>query len=240
MARERIVGVNSLRRKLTALERDAFPLALARAVKRVGDTVKSRGAKDIAQATGLREGSVRRRIKYTKMPTKADPSAVLEISGKPLNLVEFVSGARTIAPSEGTRRVRGGLTANPWGKRRKFPGTFLAKMPNGQIIAVQRSRAGRRARNRAAVARDRFIGMAGGPKMIRSGKWAGKSPHIEAVFGAGIAREAASPVLTAARERVVAERMPIELRHELKFQVRRMIARSAGIKLPGGGAGPAA
>lgn len=237
---ERIVGVNSLRRKLTNLERDAFPLALARAVNRVGNTVKSRGATDIAAATGLKEGSVRRRIKFTKTATKADPSAVLEISGKPLNLVEFVSGSKTIAKGEGTRRARGGLTANPWGKRRKYPGTFLARMPNGQIIAVQRSRAGRRARNRAAVARDRFIGLAGGPKMIQTGKWAGKSPHIEAVWGAGIAREAAKPLLTAAREATVKERLPIELKHELKFQVRRLIARSAGIRLGRGGPAPSA
>ena len=226
---ERVKGAASLRRKLTNLERDAFPLAHARAINRVSNTVKDRGAKDIAEATGLKEGSVRRRIIFKKRATKADPSAVLEISGKPLNLVEFVSGSRTLSEG-GTRRVRGGLTANAWGKRRKYPGTFLARMPNGQVIAVQRSAAGRRARNRAAVARDRFIGMSGGPKLIQTGKWAGKSPHIEAVWGAGIAREAASPLLTAARERVVAERLAIELKHELKFAMQRMIERSAGIK----------
>lgn len=61
--------------------------------------------------------------------------------------------------------------------------------------------------------------------MIQSGKWAGKSPHIEAVFGAGIAREAAQPMLAAQREATMKERLPIELRHEMKFAVQRMIQR---------------
>ena len=136
--RLRVQGATSLQRKLTNLERDAFPTALARAVNRVANTIKSRSAKDISEATGLPQRSVRSRIKLTKRASKADPSAVLEISGKPLNLVHFVSGAKGEP-----RRVRGGLTANAWGRRRKYPGVFLARMPNGQVIAVQRSRAGR-------------------------------------------------------------------------------------------------
>jgi hypothetical protein len=224
VAIERVVGVNSLKRKLTNLEQSAFPTALARAVNRVANTIKSRSAKDISEATGLPQRSVRSRIKFTKRASKADPSAVLEISGKPLNLVHFVSG-----PKSDPRRVRGGLTANAWGKRRKYPGVFLAKMPNGQVIAVQRSRAGRGPRNRLAMAKAHFLGQSG-PKLIQSGKWAGKSPHIEAVFGAGIAREAAQPMLAAQREATVKERLPIELKHELRFAIQRMLKRSAGIK----------
>lgn len=224
MAIERVVGANSLRRKLSQLEQNAFPTALARAVNRVSNTVKSRSAEDIAEATGLKPSSVRRRIIFTKRATKADPSAVLEISGKPFNLVEFVSGSK-----DQPRRPRGGVTANAWGNRRKYPGVFLARMPNGQVIAVQRSRAGRGARNALSLAHSRFIG-GSGPKMIQSGRWAGKSPHIEAVFGAGIAREAAQPMLTEQRERTVAERMPIELKHELKFAVQRMLERTIKVR----------
>jgi hypothetical protein len=219
MAIERVVGANSLRRKLTNLERHAYPTAIARATNRVANTVKSRTAVDIAEATGLKPSSVRRKIVFTKRATKADPSAVLEISGRPFNLVEFVSGSKS------PRRPRGGVTANAWGRSRKYPGVFLARMPNGQVIAVQRSRAGRGARNRVAIARDRFLG-GSGPKLIQRGRWAGKSPHIEAVFGAGIAREAAQPMLTQQRERTVAERMPIELKHEMKFAIQRMLVRS--------------
>lgn len=198
----RAEGVESLRRKFAHLGDEVFPSALARAINRVSNTIKSRSAKDIAEATGLKPSSVRRRIVFRKRATKSDPSAVLEMSGSPFNLVEFVSGAKE------PRSPRGGVTAKAWGRRRKYPGVFLARMPNGQVIAVQRSAPGR-ART----------------KLIRQGRWAGKSPHVEAVFGAGIAREAANPVLAYEREKTYAERMPIELSHEIDFAIKRMAAR---------------
>src|SRR5688572_9125687 len=104
MAIVRVQGVDSLKRKLSQLERELFPSALARAVNRVSNTIKSRSAKDLADATGLKQASVRRRIKFVKRATKGDPSAVLEMSGQPFNLVEFVSGSRSEA-----RRPRGGV-----------------------------------------------------------------------------------------------------------------------------------
>jgi len=198
----RVEGVESLRRKYEQLGNDIFPTALARAVNRVSNTIKSRSAKDIAEATGYKQSSVRRRIVLRKRATKTDPSAVLEISGKPFNLVESVSGAKE------PRSPRGGVTAKAWGRRRKYPGVFLARMPNGQVIAVKRSAPGRTR-----------------SKLIAKGRWAGKSPHIEAVFGAGIAREAANPVLSEQRQRTMAERLPIELSHEIDFAIKRLTAK---------------
>lgn len=200
-AHKRVQGVESLVAKYRELADEAFPAAAARAVNRVANTVRSRASKDISQATGLKVSSVRRRVVIRRRATKADPRAVIEITGKPLNLVEFVSGAKR------PRSPRGGVTARPWGARRKFPGVFLARMPNGQVIAVKRSAAGK----------------AG--KKIRKGRWAGKSPHIEAVFGAGIVREAAQPKLEQARAEVVRERLPIELRHELRHRIAKMLVR---------------
>lgn len=218
MERVRVENVESLKRKYAHLGDEVFPTALARAVNRVSNTIKSRSAKDISDATGLKQSSIRRRIKFVKRATKTDPSAVLEMSGKPFNLVEFVSGSKE------PRSPRGGITANAWGRRRKYPGVFLQRMPNGQVIAVQRSKAGRGRRSRFALAVAEFVGRRG-PKMIAHGKWAGKSPHIEAVFGAGIAREAANPVLVNQRQRTMAERLPIELKHEIDFALKRMAAR---------------
>lgn len=210
----RVDGVESLRRKYGQLGDEVFPSALARAVNRVSNTVKSRSAKDIAEATGLKQSSVRRRIVFRRRATKSNPSAALEISGQPFNLVEFVSGSKE------PRSPRGGVTANAWGRRRKYPGVFLARMPNGQVIAVQRSRAGRGRRSAVARASARFAGR-GGVKLTRRG-----SPHIEAVFGAGIAREAANPVLTEQRQQTMRERLPIEIEHEVSFAVKRLAARS--------------
>ena len=198
----RVEGIESLRRKYEQMGNEIFPTALARAVNRVGNTIKSRSAKDLSEATGLKQSSIRRRIKFVRKATKADPSAVLEMSGMPFNLVEFVSGAKE------PRSPRGGVTANAWGKRRKYPGVFLARMPNGQVIAVQRSAPGRTR-----------------SKLISKGRWAGKSPHIEAVYGAGIAREAANPVISDQRQKVMSERLPIELEHEISFAIKRIAAK---------------
>lgn len=210
MAIERIEGATSAIGKLSELEKRVYPKALARALNRVGDTVKSRSAKAISAATGLKQGSVRRRIVYRKRATIADPTVILEISGKPLNLVEFVSGSKSTP-----RSPRGGVTANAWGNRRKYPGVFLARMPNGQVIAVQRSAAGRK--------RTKLI-------QSESSRWKGKSPHIQAVFGAGIAREAAAPILARERAATVAERLPIELKQQTSYAIRQL-ARATGRRL---------
>ncbi len=213
MAIERIQGATAAIAKLGELEKQVYPKALARALNRVGDTVKSRSAKAISDATGLKQGSVRRRIVYRQRATIATPTVILEISGKPLNLVEFVSGGKSEA-----RSPRGGVTANAWGKRRKYPGVFLARMPaskegeEGRVIAVQRSAAGRK--------RTKLI-------QSQTSRWKDKSPHVEAVFGAGIAREAAAPLLARERAAAVAERLPIELKQQTSYAIKQL-AQAAG------------
>lgn len=197
-----IKNTDRLLAKLDLLALQVLPQAAAAAVNRVSNTIKSRTAKDIAHAGGFRISSVRRRIVFKRRAQKTDPRAVLSIKGSPFNLVEFVSGSRSEP-----RRPRIGITARPWGRGHKFPGVFLARMPNGQIIAVERSAAGR----------------AG--KKIRTGKWAGKSPHIRAVFGAGIAREAAAKRLAQERSATMLERMPIELKHELVYRISRLLVK---------------
>jgi hypothetical protein len=81
-------------------------------------------------------------------------------------------------------------------------------MPNGQVIAVKRSAAGKTRQ-----------------KLIRKGRWAGKSPHIQAVWGPGIAQEASHPILKAARNRVYQERMPIELKQQIAFRVGKLLVK---------------
>lgn len=205
VARTRIEGADRVLRKLNGIAREVFPVACARALNRVANTVKTRAARDISKATGLKVSSVKRRIVFRKRASKADLTVVLEVSGKPLNLVETVAGARSEP-----RSPRVGVTAKAWGVRRKYPGVFLARMPNGQVIAVRRSDAGKRG------------------KKIRSGRWANRSPHIESVWGPGIARTAAQPALEAARREVVRERFPIELQHELSIRISKLLVKRRG------------
>ena len=201
-AKVSIKNTDRLLRKLEALALQVLPQATATALNRVANTVKSRASKDISVRTGLKVSSVRRRVVITKRASKSDPRAVIEITGRPLNLVEFASGKRT------PRSPRGGITARAWGRRRKYPGVFLARMPNGQVIAVKRSAPGKTR-----------------SKLIRKGRWAGKSPHIESVWGPGIVKEAVHPVLVAARDRAFRERFPIELKSQLAFRISKLLVK---------------
>ena len=174
-----------------------MPSAAARAVNRVATTVRAHTARSVAKKTGLPVGSVKRRISIIRRATKTLPGALIAITGRPLNLMRF--GARQLK--------RGGVSAKPWGKRQKFAEGFIARMPNGVEIVVKRSRAGK----------------AG--KKIQSGRWAGKSPHIEAMWGPGIANEAAAAELRRQRQELIEKRMPIELSRELRFRVSRLLVR---------------
>lgn len=130
----RIDGQRELNRKLTRLERQVFPRALSVSVNNVARTVRTEAARDISKATGLKQSTVKRRVVIRKKANPQDPSAIIQATGRPLNLIEF--GARQLK--------RGGVSAKPWGRRQKFKGAFIATMPNGSEIVVKQSRVGKK------------------------------------------------------------------------------------------------
>lgn len=97
------------------------------------------------------------------------------------------------------RELKTGVSAKPWGRRQKFREAFFATMPNGATLVVTRIKG----------------------KKIRTGPNKG-APAIKAMYGPGIAKEAAEPALDTARRKVVAERMPIEFGRELRFRVSKL------------------
>ena len=200
MSNSQVINADRLVRKLFDLQDKAIPQALARAVNRTAGTVRTRTVRAVSKATGLTQAPVRRRVVISRKATKENPEAVLKITGRPLNLINFMS-------SKPKMLKRGGVSAKPWGKRRRFPEAFIATMPNGATIVVKRSAAGK----------------AG--KKIQKGPWAGKSPHIEAMWGPGIANEAATKAMRAVRESTVKERLPIELERELRYRVSRLLVK---------------
>lgn len=191
-----VANAKRLRHKLFQLQDDVLPKAAARAYNRVAGTVRTRTVRALAKHMGLPQKPIRRRVVISKRATKHDLSCEIRITGKPLNLIEF-----------GARQLKRGVSAKPWGRRQRFREAFIARMPNGAVIVVKRSAAGK----------------AG--KKIRKGRWAGKSPHIEAMWGPGIANEAASATLTKVRKDTIKERLPIEMKRELRYQVSRLLVR---------------
>lgn len=95
---------------------------------------------------------------------------------------------------------RGGVTAKPWNRRQRFDEAFIRTMPNGATIVVRRDKSG---------------------KKIKSGPNKG-SPALIAMWGPGVAKEAAEPAVERARRKVIATRMPIELERELRFRVSKL------------------
>jgi hypothetical protein len=200
MAKSEVINADRLIKKLYDLQDKVFPQAVARAVHRVSMTVVSRTVKDIAGATGLTQKTVRRRVVLAKKASVNDPEAIIRITGRPLNLIEFKANPKTVADSRERKR---GVRASPWGKRRHFREAFVARMPNGSVIVVRRDKSG---------------------KKIQKGPNKG-SPAIKAMWGPGIASEAANVSLKKRRDEVVKERMEIELRHELRYRVARLLIR---------------
>lgn len=199
-----VINADKLIRKLGVLQSDVLPSSLAMAINRVAGTVRTRTTRSVAKATGLKQAPVRRRIVIAKKATKTNPAALLRIKGRPLNLIEFKPTPRD---PEGSQRKRKGVRTSAWGSRKLHREAFIARMPNGSVIVVKRSAAGK----------------AG--KKIRTGRWAGRSPHIEAMFGPGIANEAASQALDAERRATVNERLPIELKRALRHRISRLLVR---------------
>lgn len=199
-----VLNIDGLTRKLSKLQRDVMPTALAQAINRVAGTVRTRTTRSVAKATGLKQAPIRRRVVITRKATKTSPEAELRIKGRPLNLIEFKPTPKT---PEASQRKRKGIRTSAWGSRRLHREAFIARMPNGSVIVVKRSAAGKRG------------------KKIRTGKWANRSPHIEAMFGPGIANTAAEQALRAERRATIDERLPIELKRALKFRISRLLVK---------------
>lgn len=94
----------------------------------------------------------------------------------------------------GARQIKKGVSARPWGKRKVHPGTFIVVKGQARFVAKRKREGGRRV---------------------------GRSP-IEAVHGPGVAKSAAAPEVTEARNKVVQEALPAELRRQLDRLVARL------------------
>lgn len=186
-----VLGVDSLRRKMTTAEKSVFPRAAARALNNTARSVRTQTVKDVSAAMGFKQASVRRRIVTTKRATPKDLIAVIEAKGKPLNLINF----------EARELKRGGVSHKAWGRRQQNKALFIRKMPNGKFIVVKRH-------ERA-------------DKKISKGPNKG-APALQAVWGPGIAKEAAAEALARSRRVMVGTRLPMELTRELRFRVQRL------------------
>nr|BDD46856.1 hypothetical protein 20 [bacterium] len=111
--------LKQFKRKLTSLERDAYPKAVVRTLNRVGGSARTASAKHIAPLMESRQGDVKRRIRQEKA-TKRRLWSTLIASGRPLRLMAFKA-----------RQTASGVKAKAWGQTKIYKHTFIAPFKAG-------------------------------------------------------------------------------------------------------------
>lgn len=182
-----LLGAEKLKRNLSLIEREVFPKANARALNRTTKKLRTESIRATAKTMGVVQRSVRSRTKMTKATT-ATQIATIRFKGKAFNLISF----------KGTRQIKKGVSAAPWGNRRIFRSAFIATMPSGGRIVVRR--------------------------LKRGGELVGRMP-IRAMLGPGIAKTAAQAELRELREKLVRDEYPKQLEGQLDYLVGRVLKR---------------
>lgn len=121
------------RRNLLRLKSKAGP-AVARALKRAGDSAKTAMVREMARDLGLKVGTVRDQVKTEVVGDRANAEqlvARVSVSGKRIPLIEF--GAKGPVPSRGRGR---GVTARLNGGRQRYPNAFIATVGSGRHTGV--------------------------------------------------------------------------------------------------------
>ena len=130
------VDIKQATRQLQRFERVIIPKAISRSVNTTMTNTVTAVNRYMAKETGLKI----KEIKHIQFRIKSTPKtqfAVLISRKRPYNLRRFVSKARLKIGGFDKNR---GVIANPWKKRRLFPGTFIIKgRTHGQLIVVVRT-----------------------------------------------------------------------------------------------------
>lgn len=120
--------LKSLKRGLTALEKDVVPQTTVRTLNRVADSTATASARHIAPLMGSRQAGIKRRIENRRANFKR-LWATLVASDRPLHLVEFVVGSRR--PTQQPGGKRGPVKAKAWGTTKVYKGAFIAPRKKG-------------------------------------------------------------------------------------------------------------
>ncbi|PZP86524.1 MAG: hypothetical protein DI582_02730 [Azospirillum brasilense] len=121
-------NLKSLKRGLTALEKDVVPQTTVRTLNRVADSTATASARHIAPQMDSRMAGVKRRIEIRRANFKR-LWVTLVASDRPLRLIEFVVGSRK--PTQQVGGKRGLVKAKAWGNTRTYRGAFIAPRKKG-------------------------------------------------------------------------------------------------------------
>ncbi len=122
--------IAAAKRQVAYWQREAIPKAAAHALNRTAQQVQSAAVKEIARETGLKQKDVREAMSRARATWGRLVAAVIA-TGRAVNLIRFTRQTRAGA------RKAGGVSANAWGRRRLYRGTFIANQ--GRTVFVRES-----------------------------------------------------------------------------------------------------
>jgi len=135
---------------LRGYEREAIPKAVVPSLNRAAKSAQSLGIKELSKITKLKQKDVRKAIApYFSKARRGKWRAVVDSSkGRAVNLIKFVTPSKQNPLAFRARTKRGfrfdGVVANPWGKRRAFPGTFIGRgAGHGKMLVFKRGKGGK-------------------------------------------------------------------------------------------------
>ena len=174
------VDIKEVTRELNRLQRSVIPAATKAALNKTASQVSTVAKRDIAKTVGLPQKTIAPSFKVFKSSIQS-LRATVEASGKALNLIRFKA-----------KQTRRGVTAKAWGKRKLYPGTFIANQ-------------GRTVFKRSSV---------GGHRVKRL--------PIEPVHGPSVPREFIRARVQRAMQQVVSTKFPKIFRDQIKYKLSKL------------------
>ena len=95
-----------------------IPKAMVTALNKVGKEVVTQAKRELKEATGLKAGTVAKKITKDKA-RRGDEEYTIRIKSKYLNLIEF-----------NARQTKRGVSAKAWGNRKIYRGAFIGSGRN--------------------------------------------------------------------------------------------------------------
>ena len=119
-------NIDQVVRQFRGMPKRVVNKAVVTALNKMGKEVTTVAKRELAEKTGLKKGTVARRIKLKKAKW-SDPSAEMVISGRHFNLIEY-----------GARQLKAGVSHKAWGRRQSAKGAFIFTGANSNRIVAKR------------------------------------------------------------------------------------------------------
>jgi hypothetical protein len=172
---------------LSQLASDLQDKAIMRAVNKTADAAKTATSREIrAQGYNIKAAAISKSL-HIRRATRHDLEAVIEVTGKPIPLINY-----------GARQVGRGVSVQVKNGRKIIPGAFIATMPNGHRGVFVRVGKGHK-------------------KVMRGGRAVWSGLPIRELWGPSIPTAAANEAVQSALASTIRDKYARLLAHEIRF-----------------------